>query len=294
MKNIFLISSIVFSIFIISCGSQSHKSNNKNKPVESYSSEILSNKNVLADKPELNSNINRKIIKNANLSVEVYDFYKYRKFIDSVINIYTAYISNEVQSNSKTKISSNITIKVPAEKFNFLIRQLEKNVIAIEYKSIKADDVTEKFIDINARTKSKKKLEQRYIELLDKANTIEDILKIENELRIIREEIEVQEGKLKYLKNSVQYSTLNLTFYQELDYEYSSERIKNYFQRFVSSITSGWHSLLMFVLFIIRIWPLWIIVFIILYFLQRKNRKNKAKKRKANKSETIINKKDNK
>ncbi len=163
MKTIFVVCLILASILIISCGSKlnrsfkEYKSNNSYTPATSYSKETPASIN----EPKIS--IDRKIIKNADLSVEVYDFYKYREFIDSIINVSNAYISNEVQNNLKIKISRNISIKVLAVNFDFLIRQLENNVISREYKNIEADDVIEKYIDINSRIKSKKKVEQRYL-----------------------------------------------------------------------------------------------------------------------------------
>ena len=61
--------------------------------------------------------------------------------------------------------------------------------------------------------KSKKKLEDRYIQLLNKANKVSEMLEIEGKLAEIREEIEAKEGQLKYLQNRISLSTIVIEMY---------------------------------------------------------------------------------
>ena len=72
----------------------------------------------------------------------------------------------------------------------------------MQRKNVSVQDVTEEYLDIEARLKTKKEVEARYIEILkSKTKTVEDVLKAEEQIRIIREEIEAREGRLNYLKN---------------------------------------------------------------------------------------------
>ena len=74
---------------------------------------------------------------------------------------------------------------------------------------IDSQDVTEEYIDITARLKTKKELEARYLELLKKANKVEEIVSIEKEIGNLRSDIESIEGRLRYINNAVAYSTLD-------------------------------------------------------------------------------------
>ena len=69
--------------------------------------------------------------------------------------------------------------------------------------------------EIEQCSKTKKEVEARYRELLTRATSVEEILKIEEQIGNIRTEIESAEGRLRYLSNQVQYSTLHVTFYEK-------------------------------------------------------------------------------
>ncbi len=134
--------------------------------------------------------------------------------------------------------------------------------------------MTEKYIDVKARLKSKKEVELSYTRLLNKANSISDILEIQEKLRYIREEIEAKQGQLKYLKNQVSYSTIELNLYEK-----TSETIyKNPYSNDISDAFSiGWKIIKGVFLFLIAIWPFYIFAAIVIYIIRfwRKRRKRK-------------------
>ncbi|MDR2691715.1 MAG: DUF4349 domain-containing protein [Dysgonamonadaceae bacterium] len=99
-------------------------------------------------------------------------------------------------------------------KFELLLDRIAQNAKKLDSKNITVSDLTEEFIDIEARIKTKKELENRYKELLKQANKVEEIVAIEKEIGNLRTDIESIEGRLKYLKDKVSYSTLNVVFYE--------------------------------------------------------------------------------
>ncbi len=107
--------------------------------------------------------------------------------------------------------SDSITLKVPADKFNAAIAELEKTGEVIK-KEISGTDVTDKMRDLNIRLANAEKFRERLIELLDKADKVEDALKIEKELERITRDIELHKGKIAHLKNSMAFSTLTVRF----------------------------------------------------------------------------------
>ncbi len=96
-----------------------------------------------------------------------------------------------------------MVIRVSNSDFENLLQEVSSDVKYFDQKEISSEDVTEQFIDIEARLKAKKELENCYLELLKKANKISEILEIEKELVVIREEIESKQGQLNYLQNKV-------------------------------------------------------------------------------------------
>ncbi|MBK7147877.1 MAG: DUF4349 domain-containing protein [Bacteroidetes bacterium] len=127
-------------------------------------------------------------------------------------------------------------------------------------------DVTAQFVDIEARLKTKKNVEQRYSDLLREAKKIQDILDIEEKLRVIREEIESAEGQLRLLKDQVSYSTISLNLYQKLDYQ--PEPDMGFMSHVSEAFVKGWRSMTDLLIGIVRVWPfvlIWIGILFVIY-----------------------------
>lgn len=226
------------------------------------------------------STIEKKIIKDARIGIEVSEYSIFRKNLDSLILIYSGYTSNDNLYNNDESINCDISIRIPENNFEKFITNLEKGEGRILYKNISARDVTEEFIDIEARLKNKKDVEKRYSELLSRAQTIKDILEIEEKLRVLREEIESTEGRFNYLKSQVSFSTIDLMITQKLDFKFQPTKEKNFFQLLIKSFDKGWKAFLQFTLFIFKLWPFIILLLFVfygirLYSVKRNKRKIK-------------------
>jgi hypothetical protein len=128
--------------------------------------------------------------------------------------------------------------------------------------------VTEEFLDIQARINTKKELENRYLELLKKANSVTEMLEVEKQIGQLRTEIESIEGRLNYLKSKVSLSTLTIIFYQSIPNE---SEVGN---KFKNGFKSGWNNLIWFFVFLTNIWP-FILIGIGLTFVIKKWKKRK-------------------
>jgi hypothetical protein len=199
-----------------------------------------------------------KIIKTADIAFRVDDYKKSRIEIEKIIRAAKAYIADENEQNTSYSISNNMTIRVLNNEFDALLEKLTDVAAEINSKNVNARDVTAQFVDVQARLKTKKEVEQRYVALLQKANKISEILEIEEKLRVIREEIEAKEGELKLLTDQVSYSTINLNFYQTHEFEPSSQ--PGFFNRMGSAMASGWKGLLEFSIVFMHAWPVWLIL----------------------------------
>jgi len=217
----------------------------------------------------------KKIIKDARIGIEVENYSLYRNNLDSSIQKANGYISSDNLDKNDYSINCNLMIRIPAQNFEKFISGIEKGSEKLLYKNISARDVTEEFIDIEARLNTKKEVEKRYIQLLSKAKNIKEILEVEEKLRVLREEIESKEGRLKYLKKQVSYSTVYLQITQNFEYKYEPEKEKNFFQRLFKSLDKGWKGFIVFVLFLFRIWPVILIGVFTFYYIRRIRRKKK-------------------
>ena len=219
-----------------------------------------------------------KIIKEAAIQFEVDDYRKAKKEIDSMVNRWGGYIAREDEVYSYNRIDNTIVIRVSNRQFENLLNALSETSKRIDYKNVNSIDVTEEYVDIEARLKTKREVEKRYYEILAKATRIEDILKVENEIRKIREEIEAKEGRLKYLDDRISYSTITLTIYQYLEYKYKPQKETNFFSRLYKALDNGWKGLLSFIIGLMHIWPLVLLIVAGLVIYYRYTKKKKLKK----------------
>ena len=161
--------------------------------------------------------LDRQLIKEGTINFETHDIAETRQHIESLVQKYGAYISQEDECATSFRIYQNMTVRIPKAHFDVFVTELSGGVKKIDEKSITVQDVTEEFIDTTARLAVKKETEQGYLRLLNQAKTIKDILDIQNELEDIRSDIESIEGRLRYLKNSVNFSTLHISMYQQIE-----------------------------------------------------------------------------
>ncbi len=127
----------------------------------------------------------RKLITNGNISFETDNIEAIRKQIFEAIKSTKSYVTSDNTYKNEGSISNTMIIRVPSNNFDLLLSQSIKGVEKIDNKEINVKDVTEEFLDISARLKTKKELENRYLAILKSATKVSEILEIEKENRSI-------------------------------------------------------------------------------------------------------------
>ncbi|MEM6772262.1 MAG: DUF4349 domain-containing protein, partial [Bacteroidota bacterium] len=119
-------------------------------------------------------------------------------------------------------------------------------------------DVTAEWLDLESRLQTKRDVRDRYIAILrNQAKKVEDILNAEDKIRVITEEIEAKEGRLRYLRDQVSLSTLTLELYETREYRDVGPVTKRSFgSELIAALANGWELVRMLVLGLISIWPL--------------------------------------
>lgn len=214
--------------------------------------------------------VGRMLTKEGTLSWETKDEERTHADILAKAKKYQAYISNDNQTRNDYQITTKMQMRIPSDKFDDFIATVEKDVQKFDEKNIEVLDVTAEYIDVSARMKTKKELEQHYYDLLKQTRNVTEVLQVEQELNTVRADIESAEGRLKYLKDKVNMSTLNLTFYE------TTSAPVGFFGQIGKSFVSGWKGFLYFILGIITIWPILLFVIVVLYWLVRRRRNRKG------------------
>ncbi|GAA4761264.1 MULTISPECIES: DUF4349 domain-containing protein [Flavobacterium] len=215
-----------------------------------------------------------KIIKTADLRFQSTDLNTSYENLKTGITKYKAIIQNDESGKTDESVYRNLTIRIPSQHFDSFIADISKGVQHFDRKEISQQDVTEEYVDTESRMKSKKKLEERYLQLLAKATKVSEMMEIEKKLAEIREEIEAKEGQLKYMQNRVSMSTINIQMYTYNASE--SGATVSYGGKIWNSIKEGFNGLSNFMLSIISIWPFILIFVGVFAFIKRRFFKKKG------------------
>jgi len=161
--------------------------------------------------------IDKKIIKTGNIEMRVNSV---EQAINEIRDIARQNGGDEISSDfSKTDTYKQgyINIKVPIEQYDTTFKQIKDIAPLVIHESSRAQNVTAEFIDLESRIKNKKEHERQLRSLFEKAEKVDDLISVERELSRVRTEIEQMEGQMKYLKDQTQYSTINVTLYENSD-----------------------------------------------------------------------------
>jgi hypothetical protein len=268
-------------VLLVSCSQNADTSTSKlAREISKSNSQITGQESPAVNKSEeIESLLDRdspKLIKTASMRMEVKDLNGTTKTIQTMIAKHKAYFSGMNYENRYDMAQNIITVKIPAAMFDSVMNDISEKAVYLESKGINIQDVSEEYVDIEARLKSKKAVEERYLDILkNKAKSVEDVLAAENQLRLIREEIEAKQARLNVLSHQVLYSTLELTLYERIEIKNGPEPNKpSFFSELGSSLKGGWNMIQSLLLGIIYVWPIWLL-FVLGIYLFKKIRKKK-------------------
>lgn len=225
-------------------------------------------------KSKVSGKLNQKIIKEGNLRFETSDLDRTYNQIITNTKKANGTVQNDTEGKDYGTVYRKLIVRIPSQNFDVFIQNISKGVAYFDNKEITAEDVTAQYIDINARLKAKKSLENRYIELLKKAVKVSEMLEIEKQLSAIREDVEATQGKLNYLQNRISESTITIEFYKTVATD--NGVTISYGSKIWNAIASGFNAFSSFFIFLVSIWPFIIILTGIIYFIRKKiKQKNK-------------------
>ena len=166
----------------------------------------------------------RIVIKNANLSIVVVDPLQSMQTISQMaagMGGFTVF-SNSYKTTTGRGMEvpvANITVRVPAEKLDEALATI-KGLVKDEKKDILSEDVsgqdvTKEVTDLESRLRNLQAAEVQLLEIMENADTTEDVIAIFRELTSIRTEIEVIQGQIKYYRESASLSAINVNLQAE-------------------------------------------------------------------------------
>ncbi|MGB2870760.1 DUF4349 domain-containing protein [Psychrobacillus psychrotolerans] len=157
----------------------------------------------------------RMIIHQARISTSVKDLKKAQHNMEQRVKDYGGYIvESNVYLESDETSSGKMIVRIPEKHFETFLSEAEVEASKVLEKNVTGQDVTEQYVDLSSRVKSKRAVEERLLAFMKDAEKTEDLLKISSDLAKVQEEIEVLVGKIKYFENQTSFSTIELTMFE--------------------------------------------------------------------------------
>jgi len=157
----------------------------------------------------------RKLIKKAELNLEVVNCDDAARKIAEIVSNYSGIIvdSNVEKYQNEAKKGTTV-LKVEPKNFDEILAKI-KSLGKLDSQRITGEDVTEEYVDLEARLKNFQMVKERLTAILqDKARTVKDILEVERELARVGEQIESIQGRMKYLDRQVELATITVNYYE--------------------------------------------------------------------------------
>ncbi len=187
----------------------------------------------------------RKIIKNKDLTVQTLDYDKFVSELSSKVTMFGGYIENSTQNGNTVNYnrmrSASYKIRIPADRFEEfcgLVGELGTITYAYEY----MDDITAQYIDVEARLSALKAERDSFMKLMEKAETVDEILQIQSYLTDVNYQIESYTARLNSYKSLVSYSTVNINV-NEVERVSTSPVKKGVFERISENLSDNFYEI---------------------------------------------------
>ena len=162
--------------------------------------------------------VNRKLIRTFDMQIETKEFDTVLSGIQSKVQELGGYIEQSSLDGGSAYYSSynrysNLTVRVPSDKLDGFIENVKENA-NVTYISESTEDITLNYVDVESRKIALETERDRLLELLEKAETVEDIITIEGRLSEVRYKLESYASQLRTFDNQVDYSTVHINIHE--------------------------------------------------------------------------------
>jgi len=238
--------------------------------------------------------VDRKIIRDANLTIEVASTTEAQQRVTSIAETLGGFVvTSEARQRqdsepAKRTLDIKLVIRVPSGQFNAALEQIEKLATNLPERNVTGQDVTEEFIDLDARLKTQKALELQFLDIMKQAKKVNDALEVQSQIADVRTEIEKLEGRRRFLESKSSLSTITVNIHTPTPIVVTASGFTYTIREALSdSIDVATGIVLFFIRFAIVMTPIFVLLIlpaglIALYFRRRVRRIRLARALEAN------------
>lgn len=229
----------------------------------------------------------RYVIRNGSIDLTVQNTRETIKSIQNLVTAADGIISYSYLYEIREGVyGASLTIRVPQERFDSMMAQLEPLGKAANIQTGQ-EDVTMQYVDLESRLNNQKAQEARLVEILEMAENVEEVLEVERELYRVRGEIESMTAQFRFLSDQVNYSTIEVSIKEEIDptqtispgaFDKFGERL---LQSFIGGVNFVFRAISSVVVALVALLPVIILLGIIGYLIWILTKKATRKKKAA-------------
>ncbi|PIU42827.1 MAG: hypothetical protein COS98_00890 [Parcubacteria group bacterium CG07_land_8_20_14_0_80_35_11] len=191
-------------------------------------------------------------------------------------------VQSNIQEIEELPIAT-VVVRVPIEDFDEAITYIRGLATKVNYEKSEGQDVTEEYVDLESRLRNLEATEKQFLEIMKKAKTIEEILRVQGEISKIRGEIEQAKGRMLFLERSAKMATItvNLALSEELLPIPPAERWRPSYvaKRAWKSVVTFWKNVSYVAVTFFVYAVIWLPIVVIAYLIIWRIRKPKKEKK---------------
>lgn len=210
----------------------------------------------------------QRIMYSAQLQLETADVDTAAGQLQTVVTAMDGQIMESRRWTADSRPYLRLQVRVPVERFDESLAALAA-VGEVKEQSVQGQDVTQEYVDITARLRNKQQQEQRYLELLGDAQSVDEVLAVERELERIRVEIESMQGRIQFLESRTDFASITVTITEPVTPQWAGVAWDLLLQDMVQVLVDSLQGML---LFLSAILPWAVLVIIVLWLLLRRRR----------------------
>lgn len=246
----------------------------------------------------------QKLIYSGNITIQTLEYDDSLKKLKDKIKEDNGFIETQYESNSNYDWyyenddgndlrNIDISARIPSDKFNDFMESLS-DLGQVMNKSTSTDNITRTYNDNNATIAALEKEEQRLLDMMDKATTVDEMISVEKRLTSVETELNQAKSSKSSMDSDIEYSTITISLQEVNKYSEVTKPVK-YGEKLVKALKNSWSNLLVFfqelLIIILYILPFALVILVIIFIIKAirkmKGKDTKLFHKKAKKSPNI-------